>query len=188
MITPLYWHYKDPTISLDQKLLFPFLYTRTSPRESNTVFFPFWGHFERFGVSESTWITPFFQHQTDLRGWQTNIHPIVYVGRDGNESHTVVAPVFWDFASPTSRSTVVFPFYWRFAKQDSLTQLIGNVYYSEKKYKNGLDWQVHFFPVFSYGESPDGHWWNLLYGLAGYERQGSATKVRAMWIPIGLSE
>lgn len=188
MITPLFWHYRDPTINLDQKLLFPFLYTRTSPRESNTVFFPFWGHFERFGVSESTWITPFFQHKTDLRGWQTNIHPIIYVGRDGNSSHTVVAPVFWDFASPTSRSTVVFPLYWRFAKQDSLSQLIGNVYYSEHKYKNGLDWQIHFFPLFSYGETPDGHWWNLLYGLAGYTREGTATKVRALWIPIGISD
>ncbi|HEY6726047.1 MAG TPA: hypothetical protein VI197_18560 [Polyangiaceae bacterium] len=188
MITPLYWHYRDPTIDLDQKLLFPFLYTRTSPRESNTVFFPFWAHFERYGVSESTWITPFFQHKTDLRGWQTNIHPILYLGRDGNSSHTVVAPVFWDFASPTSRSTVVFPFYWRFAKQDSLSQLIGNVYYSERKYKNGLDWQVHFFPVFSYGETPDGHWWNLLYGLAGYKRQGTATSVKALWVPIGITE
>lgn len=188
MFTPLYWHYRDPTIDLDQKLLFPFLYTRTSPREANTVFFPFWGHFERYGVGESTWITPFFQHTTDLRGWQTNIHPIVYVGRDGHETHTVVAPIFWDFAGPQSRSTVVFPFYWRFAKPDSLSQLIGNVYYQERRYKNGLDWQIHFFPLFSYGETPDGHWWNLLFGLAGYERAGTMTKVRALYIPIELSE
>ncbi len=188
MITPLYWHYRDPTINLDQKLLFPFLYTRTSPRESDTVFFPFWGHFERFGVSESIWITPFFQHKHDLRGWQTNIHPILYLGRDGRNTHTVVAPIFWDFAGPESRSTVAFPFYWRFAKRDSLSQLIGNVYYSERQYKNGLDWQLHFFPLFSYGETPDGHWWNLLFGLAGYTRQGTATKVRALWVPIELSE
>jgi hypothetical protein len=188
MYTPLYWHYQDPTIELDQKLLFPFLYTRTSPRESNTVFFPFWGHFERYGVSESTWITPFFQHTTDLRGWQTNIHPILYLGRDGNDTHTVVAPIFWDFAGPKSRSTVVFPLYWRFAKEDSLSQLVGNVYYQERRFKNGLDWQIHFFPLFSYGETPDGHWWNLLFGLAGYERAGTMTKVRALYIPIELSE
>ena len=50
MITPLYWHYRDPDIGLDQKLLFPFLYSRTSPRESSQVFFPFWGHFERYGI------------------------------------------------------------------------------------------------------------------------------------------
>ena len=38
-----------------------------------------------------------------------------------------------------------------------------------------------------YGESPNGHWWNLFYGLAGYSRKGSSTKMRAMWIPIQLS-
>ncbi len=76
MITPFYWHYRDPDIGLDEQLLFPFLYSRTSPRESNQAFFPFWGHFERYGISETTWITPFFRHSHDLRGWETDINPI----------------------------------------------------------------------------------------------------------------
>jgi hypothetical protein len=54
--------------------------------------------------------------------------------------------------------------------------------------RQGLDWQVHVFPFFSYGETPDGHWWNVLYGLAGYERRGSMTKLRTFWVPIPLSE
>ncbi len=187
MITPLYWHYRDPDIGLDQKLFFPFLYSRTSPRESNQVFFPFWGHFERYGVSETTWITPFFQHTTDLRGWQTNIHPILYLGRSGNSSHTVVAPFFWDFVDRDSRATVGFPVYWRFSDRDSVNQLVGNVYYREKKLSSGLDWEIHVFPAFSYGETPDGHWWNVLYGLAGYTRRGDLVKMRTLWIPITLS-
>ena len=32
-----------------------------------------------------------------MRGWSTNIHPFVYLGRNGHSSHTVVAPFFWDF-------------------------------------------------------------------------------------------
>jgi hypothetical protein len=187
MITPFYWHYRDPDIQLDQKLLFPFLYSRTSPRESNQVVFPFWGHFERYGVSETTWITPFFQHTHDLRGWQTNIHPILYLGRSGTDSHTVVAPFFWDFASRDSRATVGFPVYWRFSDRDQVSQLVGNVYYHERKLKDGLDWEIHFFPAFSYGETPDGHWWNVLYGLAGYTRRGELVKMRTLWIPITLS-
>lgn len=187
MITPFYWAYRDPDIGLDQKLLFPFLYSRTSPRESNQVFFPFWGKFKRFGVSESTWVTPFFQHTTDLRGWSTNIHPIVYLGRSGDRTHTVVAPFFWDFAGPDSRATVGFPVFWRFSDRESVSQLVGNVYYHERKVKNGLDWQVHLFPAFSYGETPDGHWWNVLYGLAGYTRRGASAKVRTLWIPITVS-
>lgn len=187
MITPFYWHYRDPDIGLDQKLLFPFLYSRTSPRESNQAFFPFWGHFERYGISETTFITPFFQHTTDLRGWQTNIHPIVYLGRNGYQSHTVVAPFFWDFVGREERATVGFPVFWRFSDRRSVNQLVGNVYYREKKVKGGLDWEVHVFPVFSYGETPDGHWWNVLYGLAGYTRRGDLVKMRTLWIPIRLS-
>ncbi|MCC6216333.1 MAG: hypothetical protein IT376_15835 [Polyangiaceae bacterium] len=187
MITPLYWHYRDPTIGLDQKLLFPFLYSRTSPRESSQVFFPFWGRFERYGVSRSTWVTPFIQHRTDLRGWETNIHPIVYLGRSGHQSHTVVAPFFWDFVGRESRATVGFPVYWRFSDRDEVSQLVGNVYYHESKLKNGLDWEIHVFPFFTYGETPDGHWWNVLYGLAGYTRRGDHVQVRTLWVPITVS-
>src|SRR5262249_29631532 len=133
MITPLYWHFRDPDIGLDEQLLFPLLYSRTSPRESNQAFFPFWAHFERYGISESTWVTPVFQPTHDLRGWATNLHPIFYFGRDGYDTHTVIAPFFWDFASPTSRVTVGVPAYWRFADEDTVSQLVANVYYHEKR-------------------------------------------------------
>lgn len=188
MITPFYWAYRDPDIGLNRKILFPFLYSSVSPRESNQAFFPFWGHFERYGVSESTWITPFFNHQHDLRGWSTSLYPFIHVGRKALDTHFVVAPIFWDFATPKSRSTVVFPVFWRFSDEKEVTQLVGNVYYHEKKLRSGLDWEVHIFPAFSYGETPSGHWWNVLYGLAGYTRQGTATTVRTLWIPTKLSE
>ncbi|MCB9586760.1 MAG: hypothetical protein H6718_15270 [Polyangiaceae bacterium] len=188
MITPLFWQYSDPDIGLDQTLLFPFYYRRTSPRENSLALFPFYGSFNTYGISRTTWITPFFQHTSSLTGWETNIHPFVYLGRNGNSSHTVVAPFFWDFASPGSRATVGFPLYWRFSNREEVNQLVGNVYYREKKLGTGLDWEFHIFPLFSYGETPDGHWWNVLYGLAGYTRRGETTKMRTFWIPITLSE
>lgn len=187
MITPLYWRFQDPDIKLDQHILFPFLFTRSSPRESTFALFPFYAHSQRFGLSETTFITPFFQHSHDVRGWSTNIHPFVYVGRDATSTHTVVAPVFWDFADPKSRATVVFPAFWRFANDKEVSELVGNVYYHETTKPSGKDWEVHIFPAFSYGETPDGHWWNLLYGLAGYTHRGNTVKVRALWIPITLS-
>lgn len=188
MITPLYWHYEDPDIGLDRTLIFPFLYASRSPRGEDTAFFPFWAHFRRHDLSETTWITPFYQHTTDIEGWQTNLHPFIYLGRSNASTHTVVAPFFWDFASPRSRATVAFPFYWRFADDDGVAQLALNTYYRERKTAAGTDWEFHFFPAFSYGETPDGHWWNVLYGLAGYTRRGTMTKVRTLWIPITLSE
>jgi hypothetical protein len=99
----------------------------------------------------------------------------------------VVAPFFWDFANPKGRATVVFPAYWRFSDDREVSQLVGNVYYHETKLSTGLDWEVHIFPAFSYGETPNGHWWNVLYGLAGYTRKGSYTEMRTLWIPITLS-
>ncbi len=186
MITPFYWRTHDPDAGVDQRLLFPFIYSRTGPRESTQAFFPFWAHSKRYGISETTFITPFFQHTHSLTGFSTNIHPLVYVGRDGKRSHLVVAPFLFDIAGTESRATVVFPFYWRFSDLDSTTQLIGPVYYGEKKVHKGLDWQFHVFPFFSYGETPNGHWWNVLYGLAGYTRQGAETKARALWIPVPL--
>ena len=187
MITPLFWNYEDPEIGLSQKLLFPLYFSRVSPRENTHVLFPLFANVERRGLSQTTWVTPLFQHSTDLHGWFTNIYPILFVGRDGYDTHTVIAPIFWDFASRSSRTTIGFPLYWRFAQENKVSQLIGNVYYSEHKSRQGNDWQVHIFPLFSYGETPDGHFWNVLYGLAGYERHGSATKVRTLWIPIPLS-
>lgn len=188
MITPFYWRWADPDIGEESKLVFPFLYSSRGPRSQDAAFFPFWAHFKRDGLRETTWVTPFFQHTHSLTGFQTNIHPIVYVGRNYDTTHTVVAPFFWDFASPDSRATVAFPFYWRFADRESVSQVLLNTYYGQKKRSSGLDWQFHFFPAFSFGETPNGHWWNVLYGLAGYTREGTATKIRAMWIPFSLSE
>ena len=105
----------------------------------------------------------------------------------GKSSHLVIAPVFWDFASPAGRTTVGFPLFWRFSDRHSVSELVGNVYYHQKKLKNGLDWQIQIFPVFSYGETPDGHWWNVLYGLAGYTRRGDMVQMRALWVPITVS-
>ncbi len=187
MYTPLLWLYRDPDAGIDQKLLFPFYYEYTSPREDSWALFPFYGQFERHGVSNSTWITPLFNHTHSLTGWSTNLYPIAFFGRERHSSHSVVAPIFWDFSSPSSRSTVAFPVYWRFAGEDSLTQLIGNVLYTEKQVKHGLDWKVHLLPALSYGETPDGHSWDILLGLVGYKRRGDYTALKLFWATIPLS-
>ncbi len=188
MVTPLYWQYEDPDINLTERLLFPLYYDRVSPRESTHVYFPFYGKSTRYGISDTTWVTPFFQHTHDLTGWSTNIHPLLYLGRNGRATHTVVAPFFYDFAGTESRATVGFPVFWRFTDLDGTAQLVGNVYYGEKRVHGGTDWQLHIFPLFSYGESPRGHFWNVLFGLAGFTREGAEARVRALWIPINVGE
>lgn len=188
MVSPLFWHHRDPRIGLDRKLLLPFLYTNTSPREEHSVFFPFWSHRDRYGISESTWVTPAFNYTTHQRGWSLALNPILYLGKDGHSSHTVVAPVFFDFANARRRTTVGLPFFARVNTLDTTHQVIGNTYYSERRYKNGTDWEFHVLPFFSYGQSPRGHFWNVLFGLSGYTRDGTSSEIRALWIPIELSK
>jgi hypothetical protein len=188
LITPLYWRYTDPDIGLWRTMITPLVYLSSSPRGYETGVFPFYFHKKREGLSETTWITPFFRTSHEITGWETDILPILFLGRTYESTHTVVAPFFWDYASPHGRTTIAFPLYWRFADDDSVSQLALNTYYHERRVGSALDWEFHFFPAFSYGETPDGHWWNVLFGLAGYTRRGPVAKVRALWIPFTVSE
>ena len=121
-------------------------------------------------------------------GWEDDLHPLVYIGRNDDSSHTVIAPVFWDFANPKGRTTVGFPLYWRFAStdDDSVVQVTANTLYTQKRVAGGRDWQFHLLPLFSYGENPTGYFWNVLFGLAGYSRDGASSQVRALWIPMNF--
>ena len=88
----------------------------------------------------------------------------------------------------TLRLTLALPFYFRMSDDTSVTQVALNTFYREKKVVGGTDWEFHFFPLFSYGESPTGHFWNVLYGLAGYSREGSEARMKAFYIPFKLSD
>lgn len=187
MYSPLLWLFRDEDAGVDQQLFFPFYYRRTSPRENSLAIFPLFGSFHRYGLERETWITPFFKHEHSLTGWETNLYPFLFFGRDRHESHSVVAPIFWDFSGPSSRVTIAAPVYWRFARPNSLTQLVGNFLYTEKKVAHGSDWQFHVLPAFTYGETPDGHSWDVLFGLIGYERKADYAGMKLFWIPITLA-
>jgi hypothetical protein len=186
MITPFYWEYRDPDINLKRQVLFPFFYHNVSPRGEDLAILPFYGRFVRPNVSTSTWITPLFRHKTDLTGWETDLFPFLYVGRENKESHTVIAPFFWDFSSPKSRTTIALPFFFRFEDEESISQLALNTYYHEKK--GTKEWEFHFFPFLNFGETRTGHYWNVFYGLAGYSQEGTKVKMKALYFPITLSE
>lgn len=186
MITPFYWEYRDPDIQLTRQIGFPFVYRSVSPRSEDLAILPFYGHFQRKGVSNTTFVTPFFRHTTDLTGWETDIFPFFYAGRENQSSHTVIAPFFWDFNSPKSRVTLALPVYFRFEDQDTISQLALNTFYREKKATG--EWEFHFFPFVNVGETKNGHYWNLFYGLAGYSQEGTKVKIKALYFPIEVSQ
>jgi hypothetical protein len=188
-VLPFYYRSTDVDIGYKALGLFPFYYGSKSPT-GRTFATPLFARLESYNVSRTYWVFPTLTYTRDLKGWGTNLHPLVYVGRSGDSSHTVLAPLFWDFASPKGRTTIGFPLYWRFADPPagSVTQVAANTLYREKRAPGGgSDWQFHLLPLFSYGQSPTGYWWNLLFGLAGFDRDAGTSKIKALWIPITVS-
>lgn len=182
---PLFWRYRDTDLGARGLGIFPFYYGSDSPT-GRTLLTPLFGRFESYGVSRTYWFFPTLQVTQSTTGWETNLWPVAFLGRDKDKSHTVLAPLFWDFANPKGRTTIGFPVFWRFADKtdDSIVQVAGNTLYLQKRVSNGTDWSFHFLPLFSYGENPTGYFWNVLFGLAGYERAGSYGRVKAFWLPI----
>lgn len=187
-VLPFYYRATDTDIGYSALGIFPFYYGSSSNR-GRALLTPLFGRFENYNVSRTYWAFPNITYSRDVYGWETDIHPIVYVGREKQSSHTVLAPIFWDFASPKGRTTIGFPLYWRFADNadGTITQVAANTLYREKPARGGKEWEFHLLPVFSYGETPGGYWWNLLFGLAGYGKEGATSKIRALWLPITLS-
>ncbi|MBV9947291.1 MAG: hypothetical protein JOZ69_10620, partial [Myxococcales bacterium] len=186
-VLPLYWDYRDRDVGVHAWAAAPLFFTSDSPAGHDWLT-PLIGHFRTYGQSSTWWAFPTLTLASDTHGWESDFHPIVYLGRSEDASHTVVAPFFWDFANPKGRTTIGFPLYWRFAdgQDDSVVQVAANTLYTQKRVPGGLDWQFHLLPVFSYGQSPGGYFWNVFFGLAGYSREGAHSEVRALWIPIGF--
>ncbi len=184
-VVPLWWDYSDRDLGVHAWAAAPFFYTSDSPAGHDWLT-PAIGHFQSYGLSSTWWVLPSFTFNSNTHGWENDLHPLIYVGRHDDSSHTVVAPVFWDFASPTGRTTIGVPVYFRFAEgqDDSVTQVAVNTVYMQKRVAGGTDWQFHFAPLFSYGEDPQGYFWNVLFGLAGYSHHGTATQTRVFWIPF----
>jgi hypothetical protein len=187
-ILPIYYRNTDVDVGFKALGIFPFYYGSSSPK-GQALLTPLMGRFESYNVSRTYWVFPNITYTRDVNGWETDIHPIVYMGRDKTASHTVFAPVFWDFAGASGRTTIGFPVYWRFADthDGTVTQVAANTLYRERKVSGGTDWQFHLLPFFSYGQSPSGYWWNVLFGLAGYDKDATATKIKAFWLPITVS-
>ncbi len=187
-IVPIFYRATDVDVGYSALGIFPFYFGSSSPT-GRTLATPLYAHRDNFNVSRTSWIFPNIVFSDDTQGWEVDIHPIVYVGRSEQNTHTVVAPIYWDFASPKGRTTIGFPLFWRFTdtSDNSITQVAANTLYRQKRVTGGLDWQFHILPIFSYGQSPTGSWANLFFGLLGYDHDGPTTKLKALWVPITVA-
>jgi len=187
-VVPLYVSYKDKDVDQHTWAFLPFVYRNTS-HTRNDWLTPLFGRFENIGVSRTFWAFPTITASFDEHGYETDFHPLVYVGRSDKSKHTVVAPIYWDFSDPDKRLTIGFPLYWRLAdhKDDSVVEIVGNTLYTQKRTKEGLNWSFRFLPLFSYGESPSGYFWDVLLGLVGFEKTAQAKYLKALYFPIKVA-
>jgi hypothetical protein len=182
-VAPLWVSYVDKDVDQHTWAIVPLFYRNTS-RTRRDYLTPLFGRFENIGVSRTYWVFPTITASFDQHGWETDIHPLVYLGRSDQSRHTVFAPIYWDFSDPDKRATVAFPLFWRFAdhKDDSVVELVGNSLYTQKRTPDGLSWSFRFLPLFSYGRSPSGYFWDVLLGLVGYEKTAQAKLLKAFWL------
>jgi hypothetical protein len=185
-IVPIFMHYEDPDIYKESWLIGP-VYTSHDPT-GYSLLTPLFGHWREYGVSRSTWIFPTFHHTTTTDGWSFNIHPLLYVGREGATAHNVLAPIYWDFLGAKKRTTIAFPVFWRFRDEEGITQLALNTLYLERPSSKGPNWDFYFLPIVHVGEAPNGGSWDVLFGLVGYKREGSYKQLKLFWIPIDLTK
>jgi hypothetical protein len=187
-ILPIYYRATDTDVGFESLGIFPFYFGASSPK-GRSLLTPLFGRFESYAVSRTYWVFPTIMYSEGTTGWETDVHPIVYFGRDKASSHSVLAPIYWDFANPKGRTTIGFPLFWRFSDTTAgtVTQVAVNTLYRERRVPGGRDWEFHFLPLFSYGKTPSGYWWNVLFGLAGYGQEAGTSTIRALWLPITVS-
>ncbi|GAC1360857.1 MAG: hypothetical protein NVSMB47_13360 [Polyangiales bacterium] len=184
-VIPIFAHYRDPDLYKESWLLGP-IYSAHDPT-GYTFLTPLFGQFREYGVSNTTWVFPTFEHETRVDGWSFDIHPLLYVGRDGSSWHDVLAPIWWDFSSPKKRTTIAFPVFWRFRDEEGTTQVALNTYYVERPSSKGPNYDFYFLPFVHVGEQPNGSSWDFLFGFVGYKRQGSYKQLKLLWLPIDLT-
>ena len=205
-VAPFFFHVRDPRTGYSATAVPPLVWHFEDPGSVATVVLPFFARFEERGRN-TTWITPLVaNHQDYERGDETtwifptiqisnwhngdavNIHPIWYFESVPSHRHVVLAPLWFDFESfegTRNRYTVAFPFFWRFREGNTTSTLVLNVYHRERVREDSSEWEFHFFPFFSYGESSQGgHWWRIFYGLAGYERRGRYGITTLFYVPF----
>jgi hypothetical protein len=172
----------------------PLFYRKESPRKSYFALAPLYFNFRnhedkthRLAVLPFYWDFKNFEKKTRGRA----VFPLYWSFRNDvrQTKRKVLFPFYWDFADDrTPKRTIhVFPLYTRWVRGDLDRELILNSFYEEKRESGGkLRWQYHFFPIFSRGGSERGKWWEVFYGLAGYDQRGPHRRAKVFWIPFNL--
>lgn len=172
----------------------PLAYIKRTPSRRHTAIAPLYWDFKnkkdqthRFALAPLYWDFKDFKEQKRSRV----AFPFYWDFQNGQKRRfsTVSFPFYWDFDQQDrdARYTVTFPFHARSKVSDRTRHFVLNTM-TEHRSDKDKSWQFHLFPLFSVGGSERSKWWNVLYGLAGYDRRGGHRRVTAFWLPFNLKD
>jgi hypothetical protein len=192
------FHYGEDASSW-QFNIHPLVYRKRATDHSHLVLAPLWFDFRN--STKKTHRTALFPLWWNFRNYEKQTAgralPPIYWDFEDKKAQTrriVGFPLYWDFRNDRAqaRTQVVFPFYLRLQRGGALGHAVLNTYYERKNEPSHKSWQFHFFPLLSFGGGQRGKeddvWWNLLYGVAGYERRGPHRRIQALFLPIQLKD
>lgn len=199
MASPLVWNWSTP--GSNNWAVLPFFLHLDDYGRSRFWLTPLAGQFTNFEThDETTWVLPTIQVSRWHDGDAVNVHPIWYYESVPSHRFAVVMPLWWDFEAfdtealargeprrTVSRYQVALPFWVHVQEGITDTNLVLNTYYRHREWRNEgrWEWEVHFAPIFDYGETSDHeHWWRLLYGLVGFEHRVDHDRLWLFWMPI----
>ncbi|MDB4988777.1 MAG: hypothetical protein JWN04_3955 [Myxococcaceae bacterium] len=185
------WNRTDTTKNFS---LHPLIYVQRAPSINYTLAIPFWADVRN--DTKKTHRLASFPFYWDFKDFKLQKRsqigfPFYWNLENGQKQRKsrVIFPFYYDFdrRDRDARYTVVFPFYGRSVVGDRTRHVVLNTVY-EKRTDSDRSWQFHFYPFVSRGGSKNGKWWNLLYGLAGYEKRGKHRRATAFWLPFKLRD
>lgn len=203
-VAPFFYYGRDRRSGTSTVQVLNFVHS-TRPTGSTTVLFPLFAHIHEEGRFDTT-ITPVFGHSYDqMRRSRIvvagnvhyesspehrvlNIYPLLYTAAGRRWHHNVFFPFVWDVGNRDEgrQTTVIFPFYAHVGDRRGYTRwAFPDVIWWRHGSGETLSWGYDVAPFFQYGEPRRGdYYWSVLYGLAGYRRQGNYEQTRVFWATI----
>ncbi len=184
------WLYQNHRGATNWDAVAPFFFSSREPSTGahTEAFFPLFYH--RATLNSNTWwVAPTVHYEREGRDWFFNVYPLVFTGRSGPRTHTVLGPLYARFTNEETHSDLmmVTPLFWRYRDPESQTIVLPPVLFMESQRQGVRSYEWHVLPLFSYARPrPEDFSWNVLFGLVGYRRSGTHRQLKLLYIPISL--
>jgi hypothetical protein len=187
------------------QVMTPLIWRYHSVESTITVGLPFFFDVNRFGESRTTGFLPFFMRNKSYAEKSVS-YTIPFAlfwarkrdgGKDpgtdvvwfplfwhygGQDSTTVVLPVFWDLKRGESRTLLAMPVFAYWKRPDAKRYIALNMYYRRGINHEEGNWHCYIVPFADFGRPRKKDIeWNVLLGLFGYKREGRARTLKLFW-------